>query len=98
MLRKCSPFRNQAKESRIPLHRIHFLVLEQNNEAAIRGYRGQFLDMIQVPFWGGTGLVSQCPVKMDFRLGAEMFVQMLFGARGATAIVQPVNVAGRAWR
>jgi hypothetical protein len=40
---------------------IHFLVLEQNNEAPIAVDPRQFLDMTQVPFWSGTArsLVSR---------------------------------------
>jgi FtsP/CotA-like multicopper oxidase with cupredoxin domain len=47
---------NQAGENHeFHMHQIHFLVLEQNNQAPIALDQGQFLDMIQVPFWSGTG-------------------------------------------
>jgi FtsP/CotA-like multicopper oxidase with cupredoxin domain len=63
------------------MHQIHFLVLSQNN-FAINGsdpvveQNGQFLDMIQVPFWAGDPKNPGNPpnphyasvtVRMDFR-------------------------------
>jgi hypothetical protein len=38
------------------------------------------------------------PSAQRSRLGAETFVQMLLGARGAAAIVRPVDIASREWR
>ncbi len=47
-------------------HQIHFLLLEQNG-APVHPQDRQFLDMIQVPFWSGTGLYPSVKVRMDFR-------------------------------
>ena len=59
---------NQAMENHeFHMHPIHFLVLEQNNEAAIAVDQGQFLDMLQVPFWSRTGPFPCVKVRMDFR-------------------------------
>jgi FtsP/CotA-like multicopper oxidase with cupredoxin domain len=59
---------NQAGENHeFHMHQIHFLVLEQNNQAPIALDQGQFLDMIQVPFWSGTGPFPSVKVRMDFR-------------------------------
>jgi FtsP/CotA-like multicopper oxidase with cupredoxin domain len=49
------------------MHQIHFLVLAQNNEAPIPVDQGQYLDMLQVPFWSGTGPYPSVTVRMDFR-------------------------------
>ena len=59
---------NQAMENHeFHMHQIHFLVLAQNNEAPIPVDQGQYLDMIQVPFWSGTGPYPSVKVRMDFR-------------------------------
>jgi len=49
------------------MHQIHFLVLDQNNEAPIPVDQAQYLDTIQVPFWSGTGPYPSVKVRMDFR-------------------------------
>ena len=46
------------------IHQIHFMLLEQNGVAV---NNGQFLDMIQVPYWSGTGPYPSVKVRMDFR-------------------------------
>jgi FtsP/CotA-like multicopper oxidase with cupredoxin domain len=56
------------------MHQIHFLVLSQDNFEAngapqAPAINGQFLDMIEVPFWAGKKNVPvpQVEVLMDFR-------------------------------
>jgi FtsP/CotA-like multicopper oxidase with cupredoxin domain len=56
------------------MHQIHFKVLSQDNFAAngaepAPAINGQFLDMIEVPFWVGTSNVPipQVQLLMDFR-------------------------------
>jgi len=46
------------------IHQIHFLQLEQNG---IPVNNGQYLDMIQVPYWSGTGPYPSVKLRMDFR-------------------------------
>lgn len=46
------------------IHQIHFLVLEQNGTPVTNG---QFLDMVQVPYWPGEGPYPSVKVRMDFR-------------------------------
>ncbi|HVR09418.1 MAG TPA: multicopper oxidase domain-containing protein, partial [Thermoanaerobaculia bacterium] len=46
------------------MHQIHFLQLEQNGVPVANG---QYLDMIQVPYWTGTGPYPSVKVRMDFR-------------------------------
>jgi FtsP/CotA-like multicopper oxidase with cupredoxin domain len=46
------------------IHQIHFLLLEQNGLAV---KNGQYLDMIQVPYWSGSGPYPSVTVRMDFR-------------------------------
>jgi len=55
-------------------HQIHFKVLSQNNfevngSVQAPGLTGQFLDMIQVPYWDGdpTHPYPSVTVRMDFR-------------------------------
>ena len=56
---------NRAMETHaFHIHQIHFLLLEQNG---IPVNDGQFLDMIQVPYWSGTGPYPSVKVRMDFR-------------------------------
>jgi FtsP/CotA-like multicopper oxidase with cupredoxin domain len=47
------------------MHQIHFLLLEQNGKPAPPEQR-QFLDMIQIPFWTGSGPYPSVKVKMEF--------------------------------
>jgi FtsP/CotA-like multicopper oxidase with cupredoxin domain len=46
------------------MHQIHFLVLAQNG---VPVPNGQYLDMINVPFWSGSGPYPSVTVRMDFR-------------------------------
>jgi len=46
------------------IHQIHFLLMEQNG---IPVNNGQYLDMIQVPYWSGSGDYPSVTVRMDFR-------------------------------
>ena len=47
-------------------HQIHFL-LEDINGAPVSSNQAQFLDMIQVPYWTGSGPYPSVTVRMDFR-------------------------------
>lgn len=42
-------------------------MLQQNNDQPIPVDQGPFLDMIQVPFWSGTGPFPSVTLKIDFR-------------------------------
>jgi FtsP/CotA-like multicopper oxidase with cupredoxin domain len=46
------------------IHQIHFLLLEQNG---IPVANGPFLDMVQVPYWTGSGPYPSVKLRMDFR-------------------------------
>lgn len=46
------------------IHQIHFLVLEQNG---VPVKNGQYLDVIQVPYWSGSGPYPSVKLRMDFR-------------------------------
>jgi FtsP/CotA-like multicopper oxidase with cupredoxin domain len=46
------------------IHQIHFLLLEQNG---VPVNNGQYLDMLQVPYWSGSGPYPSVKVRMDFR-------------------------------
>jgi FtsP/CotA-like multicopper oxidase with cupredoxin domain len=48
------------------MHQIHFLLLEQNGVLVLPD-QSQYLDMIQVPYWSGTGPYPSVKVRMDFR-------------------------------
>jgi FtsP/CotA-like multicopper oxidase with cupredoxin domain len=63
-----------AEHHEFHFHQIHFKVLSQNNfetngSVQAPGINGQFLDMIQVPFWDGTPAhpFPSVTVRMDFR-------------------------------
>jgi FtsP/CotA-like multicopper oxidase with cupredoxin domain len=47
-------------------HQIHFLLLKQNG-VPVPASRQQYLDMVQVPYWTGTGPYPSVTVRMDFR-------------------------------
>ena len=47
-------------------HQIHFLWLAQNG-VPVSPDEQQFLDMIQVPYWSGSGPYPSVTVRMDFR-------------------------------
>ena len=56
---------NRAQENHeFHMHQIHFLVLEQNGVPVTNG---QYLDMINLPYWTGTGPFPSVKVRMDFR-------------------------------
>jgi FtsP/CotA-like multicopper oxidase with cupredoxin domain len=56
---------NRALENHeFHMHQIHFLLMAQNG---VRVGNGQYLDMIQVPYWTGTGPYPSVTVRMDFR-------------------------------
>jgi len=46
------------------MHQIHFLLLARNGNAASNG---QYLDMVQIPYWSGEGPYPSVTVRMDFR-------------------------------
>jgi FtsP/CotA-like multicopper oxidase with cupredoxin domain len=48
------------------MHQIHFLLLERNG-VPVPPEQSQYLDMIQVPYWDGTGPYPSVKVRMDFR-------------------------------
>lgn len=56
---------NRAMENHeFHMHQIHFLVLEQNG---VPVPNGQYLDMINIPYWSGSGPYPSVKVRMDFR-------------------------------
>ena len=56
---------NRALENHeFHIHQIHFLLLEQDG---VPVNNGQYLDMIQIPYWSGTGPYPSVKVRMDFR-------------------------------
>jgi FtsP/CotA-like multicopper oxidase with cupredoxin domain len=56
---------NRAEENHeFHIHQIHFLLLEQNG---VPVNNGQYLDMVQIPYWTGTGPYPSVKVRMDFR-------------------------------
>jgi FtsP/CotA-like multicopper oxidase with cupredoxin domain len=66
---------NRAQENHeFHMHQIHFLVVSQNNfetngSNQVEEHNGQFMDMIQIPFWDGNPGHSYPSVtlRMDFR-------------------------------
>jgi FtsP/CotA-like multicopper oxidase with cupredoxin domain len=48
------------------MHQIHFLLFDRNGVPVPADQR-QYLDMIQVPYWSGTGPYPSVKVRMDFR-------------------------------
>jgi FtsP/CotA-like multicopper oxidase with cupredoxin domain len=58
---------NRSQENHeFHMHQIHFLVLERNG-VPVPPEQSQYLDMIQVPYWSGTGPYPSVKVRMDFR-------------------------------
>jgi len=53
-----------AENHEFHMHQIHFLQLEANG---VPVPNGQYLDMIQIPYWTGTGPYPSVKVRMDFR-------------------------------
>jgi FtsP/CotA-like multicopper oxidase with cupredoxin domain len=58
---------NRAQENHeFHMHQIHFLLLERTG-VPVPPEQSQYLDMIQVPYWSGTGPYPSVKVRMDFR-------------------------------
>jgi FtsP/CotA-like multicopper oxidase with cupredoxin domain len=58
---------NRSQENHeFHMHQIHFLLLERNG-VPVPPEQSQYLDMIQVPYWSGTGPYPSLKVRMDFR-------------------------------
>lgn len=58
---------NRSQENHeFHMHQIHFLLLQQNG-ALVPQQQQQFLDMIQIPYWTGSGPYPSVTVRMDFR-------------------------------
>jgi FtsP/CotA-like multicopper oxidase with cupredoxin domain len=58
---------NRALENHeFHMHQIHFLVMGQSGYSVPQEI-GQFLDMVQIPYWKGTGAYPSVTVRMDFR-------------------------------
>ncbi len=58
---------NRSEENHeFHMHQIHFLLLEKDG-VPVPPQQRQFLDMIQVPYWKGTGPYPSVTVRMDFR-------------------------------
>jgi FtsP/CotA-like multicopper oxidase with cupredoxin domain len=56
---------NRAMENHeFHIHQVHFLLLEQNG---IPVTNPQYLDMVQIPYWSGSGPYPSVKVRMDFR-------------------------------
>ncbi|MBB5330214.1 multicopper oxidase family protein [Tunturiibacter gelidoferens] len=55
---------NRALENHeFHIHQIHFLVLERDGKPV----EGEYRDMINVPFWSGSGSYPSVKLRMDFR-------------------------------
>ncbi len=58
---------NHAQENHeFHIHQIHFLLTARDGVPVPEGER-QFLDMVDVPYWSGTGPYPSVTVLMDFR-------------------------------
>jgi FtsP/CotA-like multicopper oxidase with cupredoxin domain len=55
-----------AENHEFHMHQIHFM-LEEANGVPVPQQEQQFLDMIQVPYWTGSGPYPSVKVRMDFR-------------------------------
>jgi FtsP/CotA-like multicopper oxidase with cupredoxin domain len=55
-----------AEHHEFHMHQIHFL-LEEVNGVPVSLDQQQFFDMIQVPYWSGSGPYPSVKVRMDFR-------------------------------
>jgi FtsP/CotA-like multicopper oxidase with cupredoxin domain len=55
-----------AEHHEFHMHQIHFL-LEETNGVPVLPEQQQFIDMIQVPYWSGSGPYPSVKVRMDFR-------------------------------
>jgi FtsP/CotA-like multicopper oxidase with cupredoxin domain len=62
---------NRAQENHeFHFHQLHFLVESQSGYSVPQEI-GQFLDMVQVPYWKGSGPYPSVTVRLDFR-GADV--------------------------
>jgi FtsP/CotA-like multicopper oxidase with cupredoxin domain len=58
---------NRAQENHeFHFHQLHFLVQSQSGYSVPQEI-GQFLDMIQIPYWKGSGPYPSVTVRLDFR-------------------------------
>jgi FtsP/CotA-like multicopper oxidase with cupredoxin domain len=58
---------NRAQENHeFHMHQIHFLLLARNG-VPVPAAQQQFLDMVDLPYWSGTGPYPSVTVRMDFR-------------------------------
>jgi FtsP/CotA-like multicopper oxidase with cupredoxin domain len=58
---------NRAGENHeFHFHQLHFLV-ESQSGFSVPQEIGQFLDMIQIPYWSGSGPYPSATVRLDFR-------------------------------
>ena len=58
---------NRAMENHeFHMHQIHFLLMAVNG-VPVSADKRQFLDMVDIPFWSGTGPYPSVTVRMDFR-------------------------------
>jgi FtsP/CotA-like multicopper oxidase with cupredoxin domain len=58
---------NRALENHeFHIHQIHFLLLDRNGVPVAKQDQ-QMLDMVQVPYWSGSGPYPSVTVRMDFR-------------------------------
>src|SRR5262249_30780334 len=58
---------NRAQENHeFHMHQIHFLLLAVNGKP-VPPNQQQFLDMVDLPYWSGTGPYPSVTVRMDFR-------------------------------
>jgi FtsP/CotA-like multicopper oxidase with cupredoxin domain len=56
---------NRALENHeFHIHQIHFLLLKQDG---VPVNNGQYLDMVQIPYWSGSGRYPSVTLRMDFR-------------------------------
>jgi FtsP/CotA-like multicopper oxidase with cupredoxin domain len=58
---------NRSQENHdFHMHQNHFLLLERNG-VPVPPEQSQYLDMIDIPYWSGTGPYPSVKVRMDFR-------------------------------
>jgi len=58
---------NRALENHeFHMHQIHFMLLARNGKPVAANER-QFVDMVDLPYWTGTGPYPSVTVRMDFR-------------------------------
>jgi FtsP/CotA-like multicopper oxidase with cupredoxin domain len=58
---------NRSQENHeFHIHQLHFLLLERNG-VPVLPEQSQYLDMVDIPYWSGTGPYPSVKVRMDFR-------------------------------